>query len=215
MSEPIVNPGTAPVAQPQTPVAQPAPPVAPQSPPAVPHERFNEVNQRAIAMEAEVTRLQAHTQVELANQAARLGQERQLHVALARAGVVSDPYADYLTAQYKALGQAAPTVDQWVASQRAATPAFFAQIAGPLTPPQATVAPPVAPQVSAQLPPPPVAPVVQPLAAPPPPPISGGANPTPPTHDPPLTMDLIATLDIATYTRRRVEIQKFMKAQRT
>jgi hypothetical protein len=172
----------------------------------VPYQRFHEVNTRAQALEAEKAQLQAqiegHKQSvaqHLANQASKLSAERQLHVALARAGV-AEGYADLLAERYQTLGKDAPPVGDWIASQKTAIPGVFAQNATPA---------PVAP-----------APVPTPPAAPPPArgnPDAGanGAAAHPNAQDPPLTMELIEAMDRKTYDRRRSEIKAFLLEQRT
>src|SRR5690349_19717260 len=106
------------------PAAPPAIPPQGGDPGPVPYERFAQVNQAKTSLEATNAQLTAQLaaaqqqaqqaqQQALANQAAQLGAERQLHVQLARAGVITDQYAEYLANQYKALGPSAPPVAQW------------------------------------------------------------------------------------------------------
>lgn len=223
---PLPTPPPAPVV-----VAQPSPAPAPPAPadPApgpVPYARFHEVNTRASTLEAENAQLksqltangQSATQ-QLQTERAKWGAETNLRVLLARNGVVSDPYADYLVGEYSRLGTAAPPPNQWVEQQRTQAPAFFSASAAPVVAPAPIAAPAAvqpAPAPPAATPPAPPAPVV----ASPPAPIrtspDTGANGVPPapTQDPPLTRELIDRMDMATYTRRRSEIQAFLKAQR-
>jgi len=185
----------------------------------VPYQRFHEVNTRATTLEVENARLQAqlagHTQsmqATVQNEVAKVRQEQSLRVHLARAGVVSDAYSDFLVAQYQGLGPAAPAADAWVQQRKTAEPAFFGGLVAPPPPPAGASAP-------GSASPPPAAP---PPAAPPAPPPADRGNPNagtvgapanPPTQDPPLTAELIDQMDYRTYTRRRAEIQKFQIEQ--
>lgn len=142
---------------------------------------------------------------------AKVRSEQALRVGLARAGVVSDAYADFLVAQYQGLGQQAPAADAWITSRKSAEPAFFGGLGGVPAPPSAPVAPAATPPAA----PPPAAP---PAAAPAPrgnPDVgTTGASGSPPTQDPPLTLELIEAMDTVTYARRRPEIRKFLGEQR-
>jgi hypothetical protein len=159
---------------PPTPAAPPAGAPPPQAPPTPAQAPAAGPTPDQLA--AYQTQVQTYFQSQLQAAQASAAAERQLHVALARAGVHHDGYAEYLATQYGAMPAAQrPAPDAWVAQARAQHPAFFGAQApvAPAAPP--IVAPPGFAFPSPTAPPAPPAgalpwapPVAPPAPAPPP-----------------------------------------------
>lgn len=195
------------------------PPAAPAAggPPPVPYAEFaaqrHELTETKTRFAATQQQLEQHGSkvTQLTQDLASARAEAVLRVALARAGVQSDVVSDFFVQRYGTLpaeGRPAPT--DWIGSLKATEAHFFG---GPTV-----VQPAGAPAPSAPVPPAAPPPAPPPAAAPPargnPDAGPTGASGSPPTQDPPLTIELIELMDGPTYARRRPEIRKFLADQR-
>jgi hypothetical protein len=164
----------------------------------IPKSRFDQVNTERSTFETEnkALREQLKNSVDPAKFAELTGQiettkaEAQAKVELSRMGVSSDKYADYIVREYNGLPEKGrPTFSDFAKQLKVSDPAFFGPAAG-----------------------------------------SGASNnPTPKSlpntdkgkddspgqmGDPPLTDELIAKMDVATYKRRRAEVNAYARARR-
>jgi hypothetical protein len=192
-----------------------------EAPGPVPYAVFAEAQHKLRAVEAERDAVKAQLGggggprvQELETKLASAREEMGLRVSLARAGVHSDPGLDYLVSRYTSIEPARrPKADDFIGQLKSAEPAFFGvPAAAPVTTPVPAT------QASAS---------AQPTAGAAP----GGSTTSTaiPTRtspdataratvvtgqDPPLSEDLIKSMDQETFNRRWSEIDSFMKTKR-
>lgn len=172
------------------------------TPGPVPYAVFKEANDRIKTLETQIaghqTELQQFGKLKFDELNSGIAKERQsfaTKLELARAGVQSDQYLDYLTGRYTSLPeQGRPAVKDFVTQLKTSEPAFFgASTAGEQNPATNPAKPP---------------PTTSPDAT------TDATTTKPPAADKPLSDDVIKTMDQAEFNRRWPEIEKWYAARR-
>jgi hypothetical protein len=175
-------------------------------PAPVPYAVFKEANDRAKALETERDTFKkeldqyGRTKFEELNTTATRERTRfSTKLELARAGVQSDSYLDYLTDRYSSLPeQGRPAVKDFIAELRTSEPAFFGAAATPsagaattttTSTPTTPAAPKTNPDANAQ-------------------PGNGAAG------DPPITDEWLKTCSTADFERRFADVQKYLQQRK-
>lgn len=192
------------------------------NPAPVPYAVFKEANDRAKAAETErdtfKTQLAQYGPAKVQEFESKLNSTREemgLRVSLARAGVQSDAGLDYLVSRYTGIDASRrPKVDEYIGGLKSAEPAFFGIAPSAAASTTTTTAKTEASATGAQT-----------EGAP----AGGGGTSSTSTRtspdataragvvtgqDPPLSDDLIKSMDQETFNRRWPEIDGFMKSKR-
>lgn len=175
----------------------------------IPKSRFDEVNGKYLETKAQYDALRRQTEnavdpkkfQEIEGSLEETKAESKAKIALSRAGVTDDDALDFLWGRYKALAKSnRPPIEDWAKEVKAKQPAFFGGAAssgtdssaggdgkGSNTKTQQKGGPPNTDEGKDE---------------------SSGTM-----SDPPITEELIAKMDVATYKRRLAEINTFLRTR--